>query len=148
LNKRPRTCVQCIFSNEDRILVFEVPDPVKQLTGFRAIGGGVEWGERAVDAVVREVKEELGVELLEPKLIGVLENIFEYQGESGHEVVFVYDGRIADEAFYSTVPPASEIDGAPLVMHWKSVDEFGAGKLTLWPDGLSELLATMRKERR
>ena len=71
--------------------------------GFhRLIGGGVEHGETALEAVRREVREELGATLLDAELLGVLENIFELDGEPGHEVVFVHTGRLDP---VDTVPP-------------------------------------------
>ncbi len=62
----------------------------------RLVGGSVELGERSVDAMVREIGEELGTTLREPRLLGVLENQFVFEGEPGHEIVFVYAGELAD----------------------------------------------------
>jgi ADP-ribose pyrophosphatase YjhB (NUDIX family) len=49
-------------------------------------GGRVEPGEAAVDAAVREMKEELSVEVRPVQLTWVVENFFIHQGESHHEV--------------------------------------------------------------
>ncbi|MEM3770350.1 MAG: NUDIX hydrolase, partial [Candidatus Bathyarchaeia archaeon] len=38
-------------------------------------GGLVELGERAEDAVIREVKEETGLDVADPELIDVVDNI-------------------------------------------------------------------------
>jgi 8-oxo-dGTP pyrophosphatase MutT (NUDIX family) len=56
----------------------------------RAIGGGIEFGETAADAVRREFEEELGVVLTTAEPIAVTENLFEIGGRPGHEVVHVF----------------------------------------------------------
>ncbi|WP_404381302.1 NUDIX domain-containing protein [Knoellia locipacati] len=108
--------------------------------GFhRLIGGGVEHGETALDAVLREVCEELGATLLEPELLGVLENIFELDGEPGHEVVFVHTGRL-DPA--DTVPAEGgmfEDGGRPMPVEWRPVDD-AILSLPLHPTGAAALV--------
>src|SRR5690606_3322932 len=75
--------------------------------GFhRLIGGSVELGETHSEAIRREVEEELSATIADLRHLGVLENIFEMNGELGHEIVFVYSGRLDPE------PPAS---GAALI---------------------------------
>ena len=49
-------------------------------------GGRVEAGEVAADAVAREMKEELSVEVKPTRLVWVVENFFQHQGEAHHEV--------------------------------------------------------------
>ena len=63
--------------------VLKASDPSDGRTFHRLLGGGVEPGERSEEAVVREIAEELRATLLEPRLLGVLENVFTYDGQSG-----------------------------------------------------------------
>ncbi|WP_341646646.1 NUDIX hydrolase [Thauera sp. SDU_THAU2] len=49
-------------------------------------GGRVEPGEAAADAVTREMKEELAVEVTPTQLTWVVENFFQHEGEAHHEV--------------------------------------------------------------
>ena len=56
----------------------------------RPLGGNVEFGEYASDAIRREIREEIGQELTDVLLLGVLENLFELDGAPGHEIVFVF----------------------------------------------------------
>ena len=49
-------------------------------------GGRVEPGETAADAVVRELEEELSVQIKPVRLVWVVENFFSHAGESHHEV--------------------------------------------------------------
>jgi len=44
---------------------------------LRLPGGGIEPGERAAQAAVREVREEVDATLVEPRLLGVVENLFQ-----------------------------------------------------------------------
>jgi ADP-ribose pyrophosphatase YjhB (NUDIX family) len=82
------------------LLVFESHDPTKDQTFYRPLGGGIEFGETAELAVCRELREELGVELLDVRLVGVLENIFYGFGRDGHEIAFIFGCRLADQAVY------------------------------------------------
>jgi ADP-ribose pyrophosphatase YjhB (NUDIX family) len=66
----------------------------------RPLGGHVEFGEYAVDTVDREFGEEIGQRLTSVRLLGVLENIFQWQGATQHEVVFVFRADFADPAAY------------------------------------------------
>ena len=121
--------------------VLRADDPADGRTFHRLVGGGVELGERAADAVVREVAEELRATLLEPRLLGVLENIFAYDGQPGHEVVFVYGGRLAEG---DVVPPEGgwyDDVGVPMWVEWRRCDEAGSDAPPLYPDGVETLLS-------
>ena len=63
--------------------------------GWRPLGGGIEFGERAADAVKREFMEELGTRLDDPVFFCALENIHAHSGNTGHETVFVFEARFA-----------------------------------------------------
>jgi ADP-ribose pyrophosphatase YjhB (NUDIX family) len=118
-------------------------DPEGDRVFHRLIGGGVELGERSADAIVREVAEELRSTLIDAELLGVVENVFTYAGELGHEVVFVYAGRLAEG---DVVPPDGgwyDDVGSPMFVEWRPVGapvEGDADTLPLYPDGLGELL--------
>jgi 8-oxo-dGTP pyrophosphatase MutT (NUDIX family) len=108
----------------------------------RLVGGGVELGERSVDAVVREIGEELGTTLLQPRLLGVLESIFAFEGEPGHEVVFVYSGELADP---ETVPPEGgwfQDNGEPMFVQWRPLDD-SDHPWPLYPEGAADLARSL-----
>ena len=133
----------CIFRNNDRILVGEGYDPVKRETFYRPLGGGIEFGERAEETIRREVREEIGAEVVSLQYLFTLENIFTFNGEAGHEIVMVYDGRLVDEAYYAReIIEGQEFDEfrqLPLKAVWMRIEEFGPGA-PLYPDGLLERL--------
>jgi len=133
----------CLFRNGDRILVAEGYDPAKDETFYRPLGGGIEFGERAEETIRRELREEISAEVGTLQYLFTLENIFTFNGQSGHEIVLVYDGTLADEKLKSlAIIEGQEFDGfrnAPLKALWKSINEFGP-TAPLYPAGLRERL--------
>ena len=142
MKNRIRPIAICVFLKNNRILVAEGYDPIKQQTFYRPLGGGIEFGETSTDTVRRELKEELNVEVGELRYLGTLENIFVFNGTPGHEIVMVYDGALVDSGLYEQ----AVIEGIEAEINesfhaiWKSLDEFGEGKSILYPTGLLELL--------
>ena len=57
-------------------------------------GGHVEFGETGRQALVREVKEEMGVDAETGAFLGVVENAFEQHGKPHAEVNLVYELKI------------------------------------------------------
>lgn len=53
-------------------------------------GGHIEFGETGREALVREVKEELGVDSKAGDFLGVVENAFLQKGERHQEINLVY----------------------------------------------------------
>ena len=58
----------------------------KDWKGFTLPGGHVEVGESITDAVIREMKEETGLTILNPKLCGVKQ----FPIENGRYIVFLF----------------------------------------------------------
>ena len=57
-------------------------------------GGHVEFGETGRQALVREVKEEMGVDAETGAFLGVVENVFEQHGKPHAEVNLVYELKL------------------------------------------------------
>lgn len=124
----------------DEILVVEVPDAVSGVTCWRPPGGTIEFGERGRETVVREIREELGVELADIEYLGTVENIFSYLGATGHEIVRVYAARFDDASQYERARfKCIESDGGNFTRVWKRIADFRAG-VPLYPEGLLELI--------
>lgn len=131
----------CVFRNNDRILVFEGHDSIKNETYYRPLGGGIEFGESGEAAVRREIMEELHSEIEELIPLGFLENIFVHNGKMGHEIVMVYDGVLKMQGLYEQAEmEIEESNGERIRVLWKNLDEFGEGKSILYPDGLLALI--------
>lgn len=139
---RIRPISVCLFRSRNRILVSEGFDTVKQDYYYRPLGGGIEYGETGSQAILREIREELGVEIEKIHLLGVLENIFIYEGQLGHEIVFVFDADFADKSLYEV----EEIDGyeqeadVKFQTKWLSFDEIKNGSARLVPENLIKML--------
>ncbi|MEK7170409.1 MAG: NUDIX domain-containing protein [Patescibacteria group bacterium] len=85
----------CIFRRGDGKLLFSRGyDEVKKEAFLRPLGGHVEFCEKGEDAIRRELREEVGSEIRNLKLLQVLENIFTYHGKSAHEIIFMYEGEL------------------------------------------------------
>jgi 8-oxo-dGTP pyrophosphatase MutT (NUDIX family) len=137
---RIRHLAICVFHHRGKILVNPFHDPIKDEWLFRPLGGGVEFGERSIDAIAREIREELGLPIRNPRLLGTLESLFTYLGKPGHEVVQVYDAEFEDPAVYEKPwLEGQETNGETFRAVWR--DSAGlARKGVLVPEGLYELL--------
>ena len=120
-------------------LVLRAHDPVKGQDFHRLLGGGIELGERSEAAVVREIAEEIEATLLDPTLLGVVENVFEFAGERGHEVVFVYAGHLAEGDHVPAEGGTYADNGVPMRVEWRPLDDADVD-LPLYPEGVRELL--------
>ena len=84
----------------------------------RLIGGGVELGETHHDALVREIEEELHATVRDVAPLGVVENIFHIDGALGHEIVFLYVGRL-DPLPALAGASLTESDGTLVPVVWR-----------------------------
>jgi len=139
--KRIRPIALCVFLNNNRILVSDGYDEIKGDTFYRPLGGGIEFGETAEETVRRELMEEIHVEVSELRYLGTLENIFTFNGETGHEIVMIFDGVLIRPRLYEqAVIEGKEANGEVIRAMWKRLDEFGERKSILYPPGLLEML--------
>lgn len=53
-------------------------------------GGHIEFGEKGAQALVREIKEEMGLDSTAGDMIGVVENAFMQKGKPHQEINLVY----------------------------------------------------------
>ena len=137
-----RVITICIIRKGDAILVFEDVDKVTNQIYYRPLGGGIEFGEPAAKALIREFREELDAEIINLRYIETLENIFISDGEAGHQIVMIYKGDFADESFYNKdVIIGQEDNGQSFKALWMPIKDFQEHKFPLYPDGLRALLS-------
>lgn len=89
-----------IVRNGEKILSSRGYDEIKKQAFLRPLGGHVEFGETGVETIKREMLEEVGCEALDVRFISAIENLFTYNGTRGHEIILVYEGKLADESLY------------------------------------------------
>lgn len=66
---------------------------------YSLIGGKVQKNEKTLEAIKREVKEELGFEIEDKRCIisRICENFFEYNSIRYHEILFIYNIELKDK---------------------------------------------------
>jgi NADH pyrophosphatase NudC (nudix superfamily) len=139
--KRIRPLALGLFLRDGKLLVFEGYDPVKDETFYRPLGGGIEFGETGAQALAREMREEIGAEVTNVRYLGLSENIFTGNGETGHEIVLLYEAELVDRSFYERDDlQGVEPGGVTFRVLWKPLADFADGCVPLYPDGLFALL--------
>lgn len=123
----------CIFVHKGKTLAAKGYDEKKGETFYRLIGGSVEFGEKTEEGARREIREELGCEIENLKLVKIVENVFQFNGKLGHEIVFLYAGDLSNKALYEQerihiVEPYLEFDA-----EWVPVEDILSGKSILYP---------------
>jgi len=131
--KKIRLKAMCLFNHEGKTLASKGYDEKKNQTFYRVIGGSVDFGEKTEEGVRREIREELGCEVENLELVKIVENIFEYNGVPGHEVVFLYKGDLSNKDLYAQekihiVEPYSEFNA-----EWVPIEDVVSGKAILYP---------------
>jgi uncharacterized protein (DUF952 family)/8-oxo-dGTP pyrophosphatase MutT (NUDIX family) len=138
--RRIRVISICAVWSRRRILVLEGFDSVKATFYYRPLGGGIEPGETSEAAAVREIQEEIGFEVTDLHFSGVLENMFELNGNPFHEIVFVYEGRFRDTTAETRDEFTVEEDNGDRMRGvWRDLNSFDATH-RLVPEGLLALL--------
>ena len=122
------------------------PPTAENASGYhRLIGGGVELGETHRDAIVREVDEELGANIRDLAFLTAVESIFRIDGTLGHEIVFLYAGRL-DPLPASTDASLTEIDGSVVPVVWRPIDDQHE-PLPLYPSATVDWVRSLSSQR-
>jgi 8-oxo-dGTP diphosphatase len=107
--RRPELCVGAIAVEQDQILLIRRAHGPGQGT-WSVPGGRVEWGETMAEAVVRELREETGLDGVCEALLGWAERI----GASFHYVIADYAVTILSGSPPEAGTDATEAEWVPL----------------------------------
>jgi len=134
---RPTSLV--VLRRPTEIMIIRSTDPSGE-PFLRLPGGGIEPGERAVQAAVREVREEVGATLVNPRLLGVVENIFRTGNTASvHELYFVISGDLA-EAGFSDPGWSGLVRGTGQPLAWLTETDLRAGSTPFHPAAVLDLI--------
>ena len=86
-------------------------------------GGHIEFGETGREALVREMKEETGLDATTGRFLGVVENKFLQHGKPHAEINLVYELKLADE---SAVVSAAE---DWIEFEWRALSDIASANL-------------------
>ncbi|MEL6457248.1 MAG: NUDIX hydrolase [Cyanobacteria bacterium J06636_27] len=129
-----------IRDKNNRIFLSEGYDPVKKDKFYRALGGGVEFGETSKQALRREFQEEIQAEITNLRYLACLENIFTFQGKPGHEIIQLYECDFVHPKFYEQEEiPFKEGEREKTAL-WMDVETLKSGKARLVPEGFVDYL--------
>jgi ADP-ribose pyrophosphatase YjhB (NUDIX family) len=122
-----------VVRRRDELLLMAVRNDDGAIKGWRPLGGSIEFGERAADALKREFAEELGLAIAEPALLTVIENLYSHHGAAGHEIVFVFETKLADETHYREDALSFDDAGVHNEVRWIALGHFLRGEAELFP---------------
>ena len=63
--------------------------------------------------------------------------------KAGHEVIWLYEARFADPAFYATDVLHADESGADFEVHWVPLQTFLSGEAPIYPDGTLDALTSV-----
>ena len=136
---RIRASTICVIRHGDRILAAPGYAGNKGVF-YRPLGGEIDFGEHSSEAIRRELREEIGVEITEPGYLGVIENFYTLYDVPQHELVIVYEADLTDSSLYEVSSMQGEEGGRAFAVEWVSLSEFTEGRASLFPDGLLDMI--------
>ncbi|MCB5197921.1 NUDIX domain-containing protein [Loktanella sp. TSTF-M6] len=124
------------------MLAAAVPDDDARIKGMRPLGGSVNFGETAQTAVIREFREELGIDVQTIGAADDVENLFVHHGAPGHEIIAVFEVVFPNGAFDGVDRIAFHEDNGTLChASWVDPDTLELpGGPALYPDGLRGII--------
>ena len=108
-----------VLLNGTKVLIHTTPRD-----NFWALPGGrVEFNEPANQTVKREMQEELGIDIDVERLLWVVENFFNYNGKSYHELAFYFLVSAPTSAnFYTEIKTFAGIEkDKDLIFKWHEI---------------------------
>lgn len=133
--KEIRLIVLGIVKKGNKLLVNKGYDKVTNKEFYRCIGGGIEFLENSKDALKREFKEELNIDIEVGEFLGIAENIFTFNGKNAHELILFYNVFIKDEDYKEKYIIDGEVNA-----FWIDINKFQNKELIIYPEQIFRYL--------
>lgn len=134
--KEIRPVVLGLVCKNGKMLVSEGFDHVKNQSFYRCIGGGIEFLENSTDALKREFKEEINLDIIINSFLGISENIFTFEGKDAHELILFYLIDIEDKDYKDEYINAD--NGG--IVKWIDIEEFKNNNKIIYPKEVLQYL--------
>lgn len=121
-----------LATKDNKLLVSEGYDHLKNQTFYRCLGGGIEFLERSTDALKREFLEEINTNIIIKDFLGISENIFTYDGKNAHELVLYYSIALDDKDYKDEY--IVNHDDRQGKATWININDFKNGNKILYPE--------------
>lgn len=137
----PRAKAVAVIRSGNKVFLGFSNSEKKEKDFYTPLGGGIEPREKSSDTVIREFDEETGLKIKDPRFLGIIENIFEWEGRPDHEIVLVYEADFADKSAYKEESVVRYDDfNRKKIARWMPIESFLIKENVLYPNGLLDLL--------
>ena len=124
--KEIRPIVLGLAIKNNKILVSEGYDKVKDETFYRCLGGGIEFLEKSEEALKREFMEEINIDITVRDFLGTC------QGKKAHELILFYSIEISDKNYQEEYKVID--DHGETIAKWIDIKEFKNKNKILYPE--------------
>lgn len=115
---------------DGKILASRGYDKVKGTHFYRCLGGGIEFLEKSDATLKREFMEEIAADITVDKFLGVSENIFTFNGQTGHELILLYAVTVSEDSYKEQYCIEEDVEH---VVDWVDIVKIKSGEITLYP---------------
>lgn len=130
--KEIRPIVLGLAVKNNKLLVSEGFDSVKNQTFYRCLGGGIEFLEKSEVALKRELLEEINKDITIKDFLGISESIFTYEGKRAHELILFYSIELSNEDFQEEYKFID--NNRSYTAKWVDIKDFKDNKKILYPE--------------
>lgn len=130
--KEIRPIVLGLAVKNNKLLVSEGFDSVKNQTFYRCLGGGIEFLEKSEVALKREFLEEINKNITIRDFLGISESIFTYEGKRAHELILFYSIELSNEDFQEDYKFID--NNRSYTAKWVDIKDFKDNKKILYPE--------------